>query len=79
MVKMKLAKNLPNWVPMYGKKICFEYPGVRRECNNCYDPHAKKYCRSQRVGMENFVKGFSMRYNFVPKELSLTGFLTFQS
>ena len=69
LVKMRLAKNLPNWVPMYGKKVCFEYPGVRRQCNNCYGPHAKKYCKSERVGMVNFVKGFSARYNSVPEEL----------
>ena len=68
-MKIRLAKNLPNWVPMYGKKVCFEYPGVRRQCNNCYGPHAKKYCKSERVGMVNFVKGFSARYNSVPEEL----------
>ena len=48
--------------------ISFEYPGMRRQCNNCYGPHAKKYCRSERVGMENFVKGFSTKYDFVPRE-----------
>ena len=24
MVKIRLANDLPNWVPMYGKKICFD-------------------------------------------------------
>ena len=68
-VRMKLVKDLPNWVPMFGKKICLDYRGIRRQCNNCYGPHVKKYCRSERVGMENFVKGFSKRYPFVPEEL----------
>ena len=54
---------------MYGKKICLDYRGVRRECTNCYGPHAKKFCRSERVGMENFVTGFSAKYSFVPSEL----------
>ena len=24
LVKIKIVKSLPNWVPMYGKKICFD-------------------------------------------------------
>ena len=65
LVRMKLEKDLPNWVPMYSKKICLEYPGIKRQCNNCYGPHPKKYCKSERVGMENFVKGFRRRYPFI--------------
>ena len=54
---------------MYGKKVCFDYPGVKKQFTNCYGPHAKRYCRSERVGMENFVKGFSQMYNFIPSGL----------
>ena len=60
---------MPNWVPMFGRKICLDYRGNRRQCSNCYGPHAKKYCRSERVGMDNFVTGFRKRYPFVPEEL----------
>ena len=69
LVKMRLTKDLPNWAPMFGRKICLDYRGFRRQCSNCYGHHAKKFCRSERVGMDNFVKGFSLRYNNVPKEL----------
>ena len=54
---------------MFGRKICLEYPGIRRECNNCYGTHSRKYCRSERCGMENFVRGFSNKYPRVPAEL----------
>ena len=54
---------------MMGKKICIEYSGMRRECSNCYGPHPKKYCKSERVGMENFVEGFSKKYGHVPGAL----------
>ena len=67
-VKMKITKELPNWIPMYGRKICLEYPGVKRQCSSCYGPHAKKYCRSERCGMESFVIGFSKKYTAVPAE-----------
>ena len=69
LVKMKLTRSLPNWVPMYGRKICFDYPGVKKQCTNCYGAHAKRYCRSERVGMENFVRGFSEIYSFIPCDL----------
>ena len=39
MVKMKLTKDIPNWIPMFGRKICIEYPGIKRQCSNCYGPH----------------------------------------
>ena len=66
---MRLSKDLPNWVPMFGRKICLEYRGIRKQCNNCYGPHAKKFCRSERVGMENFVTGFRKKYPHVPESL----------
>ena len=68
-VKMRLKRDLPNWVPMYGRKICLEYPGIRRQCSSCYGPHAKKFCKSLRCGMESFVIGFSKKYPSVPVEL----------
>ena len=68
-VKMRLVKDLPNWMPMFGRKICLEYQGMRRECSSCYGPHAKKFCRSERVGMLNFVNGFSKKYTHVPASL----------
>ena len=68
-VKMKLSRDIPNWMPMYGRKICLEYPGSKRQCNNCYGAHAKKFCRSEKCGMENFVSGFSKAYPQVPAQL----------
>ena len=54
---------------MYGRKICLEYPVIKRQCNNCYGLHARKFCRSKRCGMESFVVGFSKRYANIPIEI----------
>ena len=43
-IRIKLNRDIPNWIPMYGRKICLEYPGIKRQCNKCYGAHAKKYC-----------------------------------
>ena len=42
LVTMKLKKDLPNWVPMYGEEICLDYKGIRRQCNSCYGNHLLK-------------------------------------
>ena len=60
---------MPNWIPMFGKKIGLDYSGMKKECSNCYGPHPKKYCKSERVGLENFVYGFSKKLSHVPAAL----------
>ena len=49
--------------------MCIEFRGMRRQCSNCYGNHAKKFCKSERVGMANFVVGFRQKYRHVPEEL----------
>ena len=40
-VKMKLSKPIPQFMPVSGKKLRFYYNGIRRMCTNCYGYHAK--------------------------------------
>jgi hypothetical protein len=61
-VLMKLSSDFPNWVPIYGKKICLEYKGMRRQCNNCYGPHIRRYCKSGRASIEE------LKYPNIPEE-----------
>ena len=39
LVTMKLKKDLPNWVPVYGGKVCLDYKGMKRQVrhSNCVD------------------------------------------
>ena len=68
-VKIKLSSAIPNWVPMYGRKVCIEYTGTKRQCSSCYGPHPKKFCKSERCGIESFVTGCSKKYQHVPAVL----------
>ena len=43
LVTMKLRKDMPNWVPMYGRKVCLSYRGIKKQCNACFGPHMRKY------------------------------------
>ena len=38
LVSMKLKKDLPNWLPIYRRRICLEYRGNKKQCNWCYGP-----------------------------------------
>ena len=67
-VKMKLKSDLPNWVPMYGRKICLEYRGMRRQCNACYGNHLKKNCRWERASMEQLADKIRSSYPEIPEE-----------
>ena len=41
-VKIKLTRDIPNWIPMYGRKVCVEYTGTRKQCSSCYGPPGLK-------------------------------------
>ena len=53
-VTMKLRKDLPNWVPMYGRRVRFEYRGIKKQCSGCYGPHIKKFCKYDWMSMEEY-------------------------
>jgi hypothetical protein len=67
-VLMRLSSDMPNWVPIYGKKICLEYKGMRRQCNNCFGPHIRRYCKSERVSIEELASKIRMKYPNIPEE-----------
>ena len=67
-VMMRLKKDLPNWVPMYGRKVCLDYKGIKKQCNSCYGPHIKKYCKNERLSIEEFAEKFRLKHPNVPEQ-----------
>ena len=53
---------------MYGKKSCLEYKGISKQCNNCFGPHFKKYCRLDRVSLVTLADNFRLKYPSIPEE-----------
>ncbi len=35
LVKIRLAKNIPGVLPMFGLKITVSYQGIKKMCNRC--------------------------------------------
>jgi len=53
---MKLTKQIPSFLPMYGKKIRIAYRGMSTICSNCYDVgHMRIGCENQRANYLDYV------------------------
>ena len=60
--KMRVDRQIPQFLPMYGKKVRVDHRGQENMCTNCYGRHHRKMCRSDRVEWMSYVVQF-MRNN----------------
>ena len=67
-IKMRLRKDIPQLLPMWGKRIRVYHRGVQKLCNNCYGPHPRRNCRSDKVPWTQYVLKFMETHPEVPKE-----------
>ena len=67
-VKMKLEKQIPQWLPMSGKRIKIYYRGIQKVCTNCFGDHMKRSCHSKKVLWIDYVKHFINSNTDIPDE-----------
>jgi hypothetical protein len=48
-VMMRLRSVLPQFLPMFGKRIRLFYRGIAKKSSNCFGPHARGSCNRQKV------------------------------
>ena len=60
--KVRLDRPIPQFLPMYGKKVRVDHKGQQIMCTHCYGKHHRKVCRSERVEWMDYVVQF-MRNN----------------
>ena len=66
--KMTIEREIPQFLPMMGRKIRVYYRGITKLCINCYQAgHIKKNCRNQTVGWIDYVQNFQENNNFSDK------------
>ena len=68
-IKMKIERDLPQFMPMYGKRVRIYYRGIVKRCTNCFDPHQRKFCKSEKVPWAEYVRGFAKHFPEIPMEL----------
>ena len=48
-VKMKLKREIPNFIPAAGNKIRISYTGCIFLCSNCFRVHSRRSCKNEKV------------------------------
>jgi hypothetical protein len=67
-IKMRLNKEIPQLLPMRGRRIRVYYRGVTKLCPNCFGAHARKNCRSEKVSWIQYVLRFMENHPQIPAE-----------
>lgn len=64
-VKMRMDREMPQLLPLGGKKIRVYYKGIRKLCNNCFEPgHLKRDCKKERVDWMAYIDMFKKQFEF---------------
>jgi hypothetical protein len=57
--------HIPEWLPMYGKKVRIFYHGMMRQCNGCYKlGHMKWECKEEKSNWKTYVATLRSTGNF---------------
>jgi hypothetical protein len=57
-VKMRIDRQIPQFLPMHGKKVKIEHRAIQILCTNCYGKHPRKVCKSEKVKWMDYVERF---------------------
>jgi hypothetical protein len=67
-VRMKLKKDMPQLIPMHGKRIRLYYRGIIKRCTNCFGAHQRKNCKEKKVQWIKYVEQFITNFPEIPRE-----------
>ena len=65
-VKMKLRRDIPQFIPMDGRRIRIYYRTIVKRCTNCFQQHLRKQCKNEKVEWFSYVKRFSELHPEIP-------------
>jgi len=57
-VKMKLNDNIPQLLPMDGRRIKVYYRGINKLCTSCFGRHARRDCKNKKAQWVDYVRDF---------------------
>ena len=57
-VRIRLEKDIPQLIPIHGKRIKINYPGVSRLCTKCFGKHQKNVCQSRKLSWPEYINKF---------------------
>jgi len=57
-VKMKLSDDIPQLLPMDGRRIKVYYRGISKLCTSCFGRHTRRDCKNEKVQWIDYVRNF---------------------
>ena len=62
---LTIEQEIPQFLPMMGRKVRVYYDGITKLRINCYQPgHIKKNCKNPTVGWIDYVQKFKKEHDF---------------
>jgi hypothetical protein len=78
-VMMKLDKQIPQLLPMCGKRVKMYHAGIQKLCTNCFGPHKKQHCEAaEKVPWVQYVRKFIEENEEIQPELFGSGSKSFK-
>lgn len=57
-VKIKLMNDIPQLLPMDGRRVKIYYRGIRKLCTSCFGKHFRRDCKNEKVQWIDYVSKF---------------------
>jgi hypothetical protein len=68
-VRMKIARDMPQFMPMHGKRVRLYYRGIVKRCTNCFQQHQRKFCKNEKVPWSEYVAKFAELFPNIPLDM----------
>jgi hypothetical protein len=68
-VKMKIERDMPQFMPMHGKRVRLYYRGIAKRCTNCFQQHQQKHCKNEKVPWSGYVTKFAELFPEIPHDM----------
>ena len=68
-VNIQLRRDIPQILPILGRRVKIYYKGIQKLCPNCFGPHPKKVCHTRKVEWRDYIKKFKEIHNDIPENL----------
>ena len=68
-VKMKLNRDIPQFLPMFGRRIRIYYKGITKLCTQCFGSHNRRQCQNEKVPWVIYVRNYMFNNKNVEEPL----------
>ena len=68
-VKMKLNRDIPQFLPMHSRRIRIYYKGISKLCTQCFGSHTRRQCQNEKVPWIIYVRNYMFNNKEVDESL----------